>query len=130
MSSNNKISVSYRACVAGGLIAAAMLAPARAQMLGAHPAASAAAVAVTQPAPACSGPAELARFTHPLRHTARRLASGGPLVIVAIGSSSTNGAGASSPAASYPSRLAVELKQRFPGHDITVLNRGVNGEQT
>jgi lysophospholipase L1-like esterase len=130
MSSNNKISVSYRACVAGGLIAAAMLAPARAQMLGAHPAASAAAVAVTQPAPACSGPAELARFTHPLRHTARRLAGGGPLVIVAIGSSSTNGAGASSPAASYPSRLAVELKQRFPGRDITVLNRGVNGEQT
>ncbi len=32
--------------------------------------------------------------------------------------------------ASYPSRLAVELKQRFPGHDITVLNRGVNGEET
>jgi acyl-CoA thioesterase-1 len=136
MSSNNKISankkipVRYLACAAGGLIAAAMLVPARAQMLGAHPAASAAAVAVSQAAPACSGPAELARFTHPLRRAARRLAGGGPLVIVAIGSSSTNGAGASSPAASYPSRLAVELKQRFPGHDITVLNRGVNGEQT
>jgi acyl-CoA thioesterase-1 len=130
MPSNNKISVVYFACAAAGLVAAAMLAPARAQMLGAHPAASAAAVAVPQPAPACSSPAGLARFTHPLQHTARRLASGGPLVIVAIGSSSTNGAGASSPAASYPSRLAVELKQRFPGHDITVLNRGVNGEQT
>ena len=63
-------------------------------------------------------------------HTARRLASGEPLTIVAIGSSSTAGAGASSPAANYPSRLAVELKQRFPGHDITVLNRGVNGEET
>jgi hypothetical protein len=130
MSSNNKYFASYLACVVASLVAAAMLAPARAQMLGGHPAASAAAVAVTQPTPTCSGPAELARFTHPLRHTARRLASGGPLVIVAIGSSSTNGAGASSPAASYPSRLAVELKQRFPGHDITMLNRGVNGEQT
>ncbi|MGA9323492.1 MAG: SGNH/GDSL hydrolase family protein, partial [Xanthobacteraceae bacterium] len=64
------------------------------------------------------------------RHTARRLAGGGPLVIVAIGSSSTAGAGASSRAASYPSRLAEELKQRFPGRDITVVNRGVNGEQT
>ena len=63
-------------------------------------------------------------------HTARRLATGEPLVIVAIGSSSTAGAGASSPAASYPSRLAVELKKLFPGHDITVLNRGVNGEET
>ena len=130
MPSNNKISASFLACAAAGLVAAAVLAPARAQMLGAHPAASAAAVAVPQPAPACSSPAGLARFTHPLQHTARRLASGGPLVIVAIGSSSTNGAGASSPAASYPSRLAVELKQRFPGHDITVLNRGINGEET
>jgi len=55
---------------------------------------------------------------------------GEPLIIVAIGSSSTAGAGASSPAASYPSRLAVELAQRFPGHDIKVLNRGVNGEET
>jgi acyl-CoA thioesterase-1 len=129
MSPNNKYSVSYLMCATAGLVALAML-PARAQMLGAHPAASAAAVAVSQsavPAPACSAPAELARFSHPLRHTARRLANGGPLVIVAIGSSSTNGAGASSPAASYPSRLAVELKQRFPGRDITVLNRGVNG---
>ena len=51
-------------------------------------------------------------------------------MIVAIGSSSTYGAGASSPAASYPSRLAVELKQHFPSRDITVLNRGVNGEET
>jgi acyl-CoA thioesterase I len=49
---------------------------------------------------------------------------------VAIGSSSTGGAGASSPAASYPSRLAEELKKRFPGREITVLNRGVNGQQT
>ena len=69
-------------------------------------------------------------MVHPLTRTARRLASGAPLVIVAVGSSSTYGAGASSPAASYPSRLAVELKQRFPSRDITVLNRGVNGEET
>jgi lysophospholipase L1-like esterase len=60
----------------------------------------------------------------------RRLASGQPLTIVAIGSSSTAGAGASSPDASYPSRLAIELRTRFPGREITVLNRGVNGEET
>jgi acyl-CoA thioesterase I len=79
---------------------------------------------------ACRAPGRLARLEHPLWRTARRLAAGEPLVIVAIGSSSTAGAGASSPAASYPSRLAVELQKLLRGHDITVLNRGVNGEET
>jgi acyl-CoA thioesterase I len=79
---------------------------------------------------ACSAPTEFTHFDRPLLHTARRLASGEPLTIVAIGSSSTAGAGASSPDASYPSRLAVELKQRFPLQDITVLNSGVNGDET
>jgi acyl-CoA thioesterase I len=81
-------------------------------------------------APACRAPAEFARFVHPLAHTSRRLASDAPLVIVAIGSSSTAGAGASSPAASYPNRLAAELKLRFPTSTITVINRGINGEET
>jgi acyl-CoA thioesterase I len=80
--------------------------------------------------PACTAPADLAHFDRPLPHTMRRLASGQPLTIVAIGSSSTAGAGASSPDASYPSRLAVELRAQFPDRDITVLNRGVNGEET
>jgi lysophospholipase L1-like esterase len=79
---------------------------------------------------ACAATADFTHLNYPLRHAARRLANGEPLTIVAIGSSSTAGAGASSPAASYPSRLAVELKQRFPTRDITVLNRGVNGEET
>ena len=79
---------------------------------------------------ACNAAPETTRLTAPLRHTAQRLASGEPLTIVAVGSSSTAGAGASSPAASYPSRLAVELRQRFPGRAIIVLNRGVNGEET
>jgi acyl-CoA thioesterase I len=77
----------------------------------------------------CSAPTKLTRFDHPLLHTTRRLDSGKPLVIVAIGSSSTAGAGASSPKASYPSRLAVELEKLFPGRTIKVLNRGVNGEE-
>ena len=46
-----------------------------------------------------------------------------------MGSSSTYGAGASTSAASYPSRLADELTRRFPGDEITVLNRGVNGDE-
>ena len=95
------------------------------------PAALQPATAPMMPAPvACRAPAQLSHLDHPLLHTARKLASGAPVVIVAIGSSSTAGAGASSPAATYPSRLAVELTKLFPGHDITVLNRGVNGEET
>ncbi|HTV38240.1 MAG TPA: SGNH/GDSL hydrolase family protein [Xanthobacteraceae bacterium] len=72
----------------------------------------------------------MTRLDHPLLRTAQRLASGRSLTIVAIGSSSTAGAGASSSAASYPSRLGIELRQLFPGRDIHVLNRGVNGEET
>lgn len=79
---------------------------------------------------ACKAPAALTRLDHPLLHTARRLASGKPLIIVAMGSSSTAGAGATSAADSYPSRLAVELRKLFPGHDIEVINRGVNAEDT
>jgi lysophospholipase L1-like esterase len=80
-------------------------------------------------APTCDAPFSMIRFTNPLVRVAQRLKSGKPIIIVAIGSSSTAGSGASSSAATYPSRLAVELTQRFPGHPITVLNRGVGGEE-
>jgi lysophospholipase L1-like esterase len=77
----------------------------------------------------CTAPSEIARLTQPLTRTAQRLARHEPVTIVAIGSSSTYGAGASSPANTYPSRLAVELKALFPKETITVVNRGVNGEE-
>jgi lysophospholipase L1-like esterase len=76
----------------------------------------------------CSAPAALIRLDHPLTRTAERIARRQSLTIVAIGSSSTAGAGASSSAASYPSRLEHELRQHFPTLPIRVLNRGVNGE--
>jgi lysophospholipase L1-like esterase len=78
--------------------------------------------------PECSAPGELARLDNPLTRVAHRVAGGQSVTIVAIGSSSTAGAGASSPAAAYPSRLAVELKALFPRTQIKVVNRGVNGE--
>jgi acyl-CoA thioesterase I len=79
--------------------------------------------------PACVAPLDLTRLANPLPRVAQKVASGEPVTIVAIGSSSTSGAGASSPAANYPSRLAIELKQHFPKLSITVLNRGVGGEE-
>src|SRR5262249_21166154 len=79
---------------------------------------------------ACAGPADLLRLDHPLKRVTRKLQDKQALTIVAIGSSSTFGQGASSPKMSYPSRLAVELRTRFPASRITVFNRGVNGEDT
>jgi lysophospholipase L1-like esterase len=95
-----------------------------------NPAAKPSVATAPAGAAACTAPAALARLDRPLIHMMRRLANGQPLTVVAIGSSSTAGAGASSPDATYPSRLAVELRARFPGREITVLNRGVNGEET
>src|SRR5438046_3174947 len=70
----------------------------------------------------CSAPLDLTRLEHPLKRMAQHFAAGLPVKIVAIGSSSTAGAGASSPAMSYPSRLAVELREWFPRIDISVVN--------
>ena len=135
MSVLSRVLLKYHTCAAMGAAALLLFAPARAQVPNspANTAApgAAAALAVAGPSAfACSPPAELSQLNYPLRHSARRLANGEPLTIVAIGSSSTTGVGASSPAMSYPSRLAVELKRRFPGREITVLNRGVNGQET
>jgi acyl-CoA thioesterase-1 len=86
-----------------------------------------AAFAGDDPRP-CRAQSDLTRLAYSLPRTAKRLANREPLTIVALGSSSTAGAGASSPDAAYPSRLATSLKEHFPSNAITVFNRGVNGE--
>src|SRR5262249_32848935 len=91
-------------------VALATLSQARAQP-PAEPVATAAAAA-----PACEVTIERARLDAPLARTARKLADGLPITIVALGSSS--GFGASSPAASYPSQLAEDLARRLPGRPI------------
>jgi lysophospholipase L1-like esterase len=78
----------------------------------------------------CSAPAELTRFTHPLPRLSDRVAHRAPITIVAVGSSSTAGTGASSPAATYPARLEALLRERAAGGiPISVINRGVGGEE-
>src|SRR5437879_3562937 len=69
------------------------------------------------------------RLDQTLTRTRFQLTHGRALTIVAIGSSSTWGAGASSGAASYPSRLEALLGARFPAIAVRVLNRGVGGEE-
>jgi hypothetical protein len=131
----NRFELSARLRLCGAAVAALLLtiAPMSADTPAEAPTAGAPS-AQAVPAPALSSAACIvapaqARFDYPLPRTARRLAAGQPIKIVALGSSSTAGLGASSPSASYPSRLAVELTERFPGADVTVLNRGVNGEE-
>ena len=63
-----------------------------------------------------------------LPHVANKLVAGKPVVIVAFGSSSTAGYGASSPDFNYPNRLAAQLRRQYPTADITVINAGVGGE--
>ena len=82
-----------------------------------------------QDAKLCTSPAGIDALEHPPTHIRDRIAKGLPLKIVAIGSSSTSGAGASSSAATYPSRLEAELKAKLPGLPITVLNKGIGGEE-
>jgi lysophospholipase L1-like esterase len=64
-----------------------------------------------------------------LTRTRLHLTHGRTLTIVAIGSSSTQGTGSSSPGAAYPSRLEALLSERFPDVTVRVLNRGIGGEE-
>jgi acyl-CoA thioesterase-1 len=63
-----------------------------------------------------------------LSHVAARLAAHQPIVIVAFGSSSTEGRGASSPGATYPSRLLADLTAELPRQRVIVINQGIGGD--
>jgi lysophospholipase L1-like esterase len=76
----------------------------------------------------CLAPKGGSKTMGTLPHVAGKLVAGKPVVIVAFGSSSTAGYGASSPDFNYPNRLAAQLRRQYPGADITVVNAGVGGE--
>ncbi len=78
----------------------------------------------------CAAPSGLLDSPYTLPRTRARLITGQSLTIVALGSSSTEGIGASEPARSYPSRLQAELRQRYPRNAITVINRGIGGDDS
>jgi lysophospholipase L1-like esterase len=107
---------------AGFLSLASVCAVLSAALVNPAPATSPSAIA-----PACTLSASGVDIA--LTRTRQQLTHGTALTIVAIGSSSTEGAGASSGSASYPSRLEEMLKRRFPAVEIRVLNRGVGGEE-
>ena len=76
----------------------------------------------------CLPPKGGAKSMGSLPHVASKLAAGEPVVIIAFGSSSTAGYGATSPEFNYPNRLAAQLHRQYPTADITVINRGQGGE--
>jgi acyl-CoA thioesterase-1 len=82
----------------------------------------------TAQASACAGPSLDERLQGRLPHLSETVAANRIATIVAFGSSSTEGIGASTQANSYPSRLAIELAQAAPNSKIRVLNKGVGGE--
>src|SRR5690606_38017842 len=63
-----------------------------------------------------------------LPNTASAMRRGDELVIVAIGSSSTSGVGASNRTRTYPARLETELRRLWPNQPLRIVNKGIGGE--
>lgn len=57
-----------------------------------------------------------------------KIAQGQPLAILAIGSSSTEGVGASATDRTYPARLQALLTKAWPKSKIEIVNAGIGGE--
>ncbi|MDP3410951.1 SGNH/GDSL hydrolase family protein [Bosea sp. (in: a-proteobacteria)] len=76
----------------------------------------------------CRAGASASGFQPALPIATKTLRDTGKLTIVAIGSSTTAGAGASGEDKSYPTVLQDELRRRLPQAEIRVVNRGVGGQ--
>jgi lysophospholipase L1-like esterase len=77
--------------------------------------------------PACAVPPALLEVASALPATAAAVARAQPIRIVALGSGTTFGLGASTPAASYPARLEQALRPRV-APPVTAVNQGVRGQ--
>lgn len=84
--------------------------------------------AQAQAAPAaCPVSADHVRANGELQHS-RAAATAGSLTILAMGSSSIEGVGASRPELGFVPLLQAGLASRLPGVEVTVVNRGIGGE--
>jgi lysophospholipase L1-like esterase len=71
----------------------------------------------------CGGPSLLVSESIALRRAQQHFARARTLTILAVGSGSTAGTGASNREAAWPARLAVALALKFPQAQIAVVNR-------
>lgn len=79
-------------------------------------------------APICRPPSSVLQFNNALPQLANALTSEQSIRIVAFGSSSTRGTGASGWDKTYPQIMLGRLKEQFPTKLIEVHNRGNGGE--
>ena len=109
-----------RVLMAACLVASVLASPARAASLDDGS-------AVEAQMETCPAGRSMLKQQAKLKDFAKRVAERAHLKILAIGSSSTYGIGATSPQYAYPVRFAEELTQRFRTK-VEVINAGVNGE--
>ncbi|WP_162261819.1 GDSL-type esterase/lipase family protein [Bosea sp. Root381] len=76
----------------------------------------------------CRAGAAQTPFQPVLPNARAALRETGKLTIVAIGSSTTAGAGASAEDMSYPAVVQAELRRRLPNIEVSVVNKGVGGQ--
>jgi acyl-CoA thioesterase I len=69
-----------------------------------------------------------ALYTRPMRSTINAMRTKDTIRVLAIGSSSTAGVGASTPSATYIARLENTLENTLKGLDFDVIGRGLSGE--
>lgn len=118
------------AAIASGVVIVGSAWPALAETAS-PPSDRARATAGTLQLASCKAPREFARLTKPLELVQKAMLRDRDIRIVALGSSSTQGAGASSPRTCYPAQLEAELNRRFhPDKHFEVYNLGVGGELT
>jgi lysophospholipase L1-like esterase len=78
--------------------------------------------------PPCRAPEAEIASPAPLPHLAEVLRHRNTLRVLAIGSSSTAGVGATSPGAAYPAQFEGILERSLKGVDIEIVNAGISGE--
>src|SRR5476651_545705 len=78
--------------------------------------------------PECRANHELLDLGHPLGIAKKGVVDHKELRIVAMGSSSTQGYGASTPQFAYPAQLQIRLSEAMPGVAVRVFNKGIGGQ--
>jgi lysophospholipase L1-like esterase len=78
--------------------------------------------------PACRAARELLNLGTSLDVARAAVAEHSELRIVAMGSSSTQGYGTTSPTFTYPAQLKLHLSKALPGVSVHVFNKGVGGQ--
>ena len=78
--------------------------------------------------PDCRASAQLLDLGNPLEIARQAVAEKKELRVVAMGSSSTQGYGATNPSFSYPAQLKLKLDEALLGVAVHVFNKGIGGQ--